>query len=136
MKAIPDGCSLVVFDGVCVLCNASVRFILKYEKEPQLYFAIFESVHLKDFASKVQLQLNADSVVLIENGNVFTESDAALRIARRLRYWSVLYYLFIWWPPVIRNSIYRFVAKRRYSWFGTQEHCSVPTSENRHRFFI
>lgn len=136
MQAIPEGVSLVVFDGVCVLCNASVRFILKYERSTLLCFTTFDSESFKQFAVRTHLQLNVDSVVLIENGNVYTESDAALRIARGLRYWSVLYYLFIWWPSSIRNGVYRFVAKRRYQWFGTQENCLVPAPEHRQRFFI
>lgn len=136
MRAIPEGVSLVVFDGVCVLCNASVRFILKYERSNLLCFTTFDSESFKQFAVRTHLQLNADSVVLIENGNVYTKSDAALRIARRLKYWSVFFYLFIWWPPVFRNGIYRIVAKRRYSWFGKQEFCLVPAPEHRQRFFI
>lgn len=136
MQEIPNECALVVFDGVCVLCNASVRFILKYERSTQLCFSTFEATPFNHFAARTQLQLDADSVVLIENGKVYTESDAALRIALRLRYWSVLYYLFIWWPPTIRNGMYRFVAKHRYQWFGTQENCLVPAPEQRHRFYF
>jgi predicted DCC family thiol-disulfide oxidoreductase YuxK len=135
MKAIPDTGSLVVFDGVCVLCNNAVRFILKFESKSDFYFTTFQSEAFREYALRHNLQLRSDSVVLIEGGRVFLQSDAALCIAHKLRYWSVLYYLFSWWPAFVRDGVYRFIAHRRYRWFGTQATCMVPAPQHRHRFF-
>lgn len=74
------------------------------------------------------------TIVLIDHGQAYTESTAALRIVKNLPgIWALLYALIIV-PPFIRNGIYRWVAKHRYRWFGRTDSCMVPTPEIRERF--
>jgi predicted DCC family thiol-disulfide oxidoreductase YuxK len=125
---------VILYDGVCNLCNASVRFILKYEKNHSYRFAPLQG----DFASKVRYQYSlpadADSVVLIENNQIFTASTAALRIAKHLKApWSWLF-IFEVLPVSFRDAVYHWIARNRYRWFGKKDYCEVPSPEVAHRF--
>ncbi|GET33578.1 hypothetical protein PbJCM13498_24410 [Prolixibacter bellariivorans] len=125
---------VILYDGVCNLCNASVRFILKYEKNPRYRFAPLQG----GFASKVRheyaLPEDADSVVLIENNQIFTASTAALRIAKQLKVpWSWLI-IFEVLPVSFRDAVYHWIARNRYRWFGKKDYCEVPLPEVAHRF--
>jgi predicted DCC family thiol-disulfide oxidoreductase YuxK len=125
---------VLLYDGVCNLCNASVRFILKYEKNPRYRFAPLQG----EFASKVRYQYSlpedADSVVLIENNQIFTASTAALRIAKYLKApwnWLVIFEVL---PVSFRDAVYHWIAKNRYRWFGKKDYCEMPSPEVAHRF--
>jgi predicted DCC family thiol-disulfide oxidoreductase YuxK len=127
--------SIVLFDGVCNLCNGFVNFIIDRDPQQQFQFASLQSSKaatlLKGQDNKL---LNLTTVVLIEGSTVYTQSTAALRIARRLRGgWPLLYGLIIV-PRPLRDVIYRFIAKRRYRWFGQRDTCRIPTPELRSRF--
>ena len=127
--------SVILFDGVCNLCNSSVQFILKNDKKKQFLFASLQS----DAAKKLLLQKNhknnnLNTIILIEGGEVYEKSTAALKITRRLgRIWS-FFYIFIILPKSIRDFIYDFIAKNRYNWFGKKDNCIVPNEENKNRF--
>jgi predicted DCC family thiol-disulfide oxidoreductase YuxK len=75
-----------------------------------------------------------DTIVLIENNKIYTQSTAALRIARKLNRLYFLLYIFILIPPFIRNPIYRFIARNRYKWFGKKNSCMMPEPELKNRF--
>ena len=127
---------VILFDGVCNLCNASVQFIIKRDKKQIFRFAALQS----QFGQKVVDSFNLsdkkiDSVILLENNSVKIKSDAALRIAKQLGGIYSLLYVFIILPKFIRNSVYDFIARNRYSWFGKQESCMIPTPELK-RLFI
>ena len=124
---------VVLFDGVCNLCNASVQFILKYEKEPVFKFATLQDAKAQKLIKSHEPTSIADSVLLVQDGKLYQESTAALLIARRLNYFWILYYL-IYLPLWVRNPIYRFIARNRYRWFGKRESCMVPTEELKNRF--
>ena len=126
---------LILFDGVCNLCSAAVRFVIARDPDRRFRFASLQSdaaaARLQPFAAASSA---IDSVVLIEDGRLFTRSAAALRIARRLRYpWPLLSALIVI-PTPIRDWIYDIVAKRRYRWFGRTDACWTPTAELRERF--
>lgn len=126
--------AVILYDGVCNLCNASVRFILRYEKGPRYRFAPLQG----DFASKVRYQYalpeDSDSVVLIENNQIFTASTAALRIAKHLKVpWSWLF-VFEVLPVSFRDAVYHWIARNRYRWFGKKDYCEVPSPEVAYRF--
>lgn len=128
-----DAGSVVLFDGVCNLCNAAVRFIIRRDPGGRLRFAALQSE-----AAAVLLAAQAeplpDSIVLVEGGRVFTRSAAALRIARRLRFpWPLLYALIVV-PRPLRDAVYGWIARNRYRWFGRSDQCMVPTPELRARF--
>lgn len=126
--------SIILFDGVCNLCNASVQFIIKRDKSNYFRFAALQSETGKAMANKFGVSAYASSVILIEGEKKYSESTAALRIAKKLRGLWPLLYLFIIIPPPIRNGIYRIIAKNRYSWFGKKDECMVPSPEQTHKF--
>lgn len=130
-----QGKSVVLIDGVCHLCQGVVRFIIPRDPEARFLFASLQS-------EAAQALLPADgltsgplsTVVLLENGVQYTQSAAVLRIARRLRFPWPLAYLFIAVPRIVRDALYRYVARNRYRWFGKDEQCMLPTPEIRDRF--
>ena len=126
---------VVLFDGVCNLCNRSVQFILRKERSSKLLFGALQEAYAKEVLNEHQVPDHVDSILFLENGKLYKESTAALRIARYLKGgWPLLFYLFIWIPPFLRNGVYRFIAKRRYKWYGKKDQCMVPAPELRERF--
>lgn len=125
----------ILFDGVCNLCNGSVQFIIKHDPQAIFKFAALQSPAAEKLLQRHPLPPGAlESVILIEEHQIFSESDAALRIARRLSgFWSLLH-VFIFVPRPIRNAVYRFIARNRYRWFGKQESCMMPTPQLKERF--
>lgn len=127
--------SIILFDGVCNLCNSSVQFILKRDYKKQFLFASLQS----DAATKLLLQLNyknndLNSIVLIEGNKIYTKSTAALKIAKKLNLiWNWLY-VFIIIPKRLRDFIYDFIAKNRYKWFGKRDICIVNSLKYKERF--
>jgi predicted DCC family thiol-disulfide oxidoreductase YuxK len=125
---------VILYDGVCNLCNASVRFILKYEKNPRYRFAPLQGKFASEVRHQYALPEDADSVVLIENNQIFTASTASLRIAKQLKApWSWLV-IFEVLPVSFRDAVYHWIARNRYRWFGKKDFCEVPLPEVAHRF--
>ena len=127
--------AIILFDGVCNFCNNSVNFIIERDKEAYFKFAPLQSEIGEKLLEKHGIDKTVtDSVVLIEDGEAYTRTTAALRIARKLSgYWSWLYG-FIVVPSVFRDVFYKLFAKYRYKMFGRQEACMMPTPEIRERF--
>ena len=117
---------IVLFDGVCNLCNGAVQFIIARDKHQQFRFASLQS----GFGQQYQQQVGEiDSILLVEKGKVYYKSTAALRIARKLDgLWPVLF-VFIVIPPFVRDFIYDIIARNRYRWFGKKESCWLPTPD-------
>lgn len=125
----------VLFDGVCNFCNSSVNFIIDRDKQDYFRFSPLQY----DLAHSILRQNgynpeDLDSIVLYEGGKIYTESTAALRIARKLTGLWPLLYGFIIIPTFIRNAVYRLIARNRYRWFGKQDACRLPTPEIRAKF--
>ena len=127
---------IILFDGICNLCNGSVVFVLKHEKTPIFRFASIQSE-----AGKVLLKwcgLPSDynhAVIFIEEGKVQLGSTAALKIGQGLIFpWSILSYMGIIVPKFIRDWVYAQVARHRYQWFGKRDVCMVPTQDLKARF--
>lgn len=122
----------MLFDGVCNLCTASVKFIIKRDPQGQFRFAALQSEAARGLV--VGEGERPDSIALVESGKVYWKSTAALRIARRLgALWPVLYVL-IAVPRPVRDWVYDVIARHRYRWFGKQDACMMPTPELRERF--
>ncbi len=126
---------IVVFDGVCNLCNDVVTWIIPRDPHQHIRFAALQSA-----AGQRLLQhhaLNAvqlDSVIVVEGDAVFVESDAALRICRALRWpWRLLSAMHVI-PRAWRDAVYRWVARNRYRWFGRKAQCMLPSSRHKQRF--
>ncbi len=127
--------SLLLFDGICNLCNTTVQTIIKYDTKEIFKFAALQSPVGQQILQQFQLpKKNFETLVLVENTHCYFRSTAALRVAWRLGgFWRLLY-LFIIIPRPLRDYIYSFVAKNRYKWYGKQASCMMPTPELRRRF--
>lgn len=121
------GSYVVFFDGVCNLCHSSVLFINKHDYKKRFKFSSLQSETASKMFDKYNLKNNFKSIVFFENGSFYFESTAVLRIARLLRFPVNLLYVFVIVPPFIRNYIYRFIAKKRYKWFGKRDKCLVTS---------
>ena len=127
---------LILFDGVCNLCQRSVQFVIRNDASGQFQFASLQSEVAASMLQKLDFQGDElGSVLLIVDTQIFQKSRAALQIAKRLdRPWPVFYYLFFWVPPFLANWIYSFIGNRRYAWFGKKEQCWIPDATLASRF--
>lgn len=125
---------IVLFDGECNFCDASVQFIIKHDPKGLFQFASLQSEVGEKLLKEYRVPKNTDSIVLIEEDMYYTDSTAALKIAKNLSGLWKLFYAFIVFPKPIRTSVYRWVAKNRYKWFGKKQYCTLPTMEQRKRF--
>ncbi|MGV6828123.1 MAG: thiol-disulfide oxidoreductase DCC family protein [Flavobacteriales bacterium] len=126
---------IILFDGVCNLCNNSVNFIIKNEKANTFKFAALQSEVGQDLLKKHQLNSkNIDSIVLIDKDKSFVKSTAALYISKNLKGLYPAFFVFIIIPTFIRNWVYDLVAKKRYKWFGKKENCMIPTPTLKNKF--
>jgi predicted DCC family thiol-disulfide oxidoreductase YuxK len=127
--------TVVLFDGVCHLCDGAVRFILNREKSKDLYFALLQSEIGKDLLLKNGYpESYLDGLVLIENNRPYDRSSACLRIAGKLKFPWNLFFLCLVIPKPIRDSIYSIIARYRYRFFGKKEVCSMPSTGDGQRF--
>lgn len=126
---------IVLFDGVCNLCNASVNFIIDNDPEKHFRFAALQSKTGQKLLKKFNFSTtHLDTLVLVEGGNVFTKSNAALRIAKKLKPPLPLLFSLVFVPPFMRDAVYMTIAKNRYRWFGKSKSCRVPSPELKGRF--
>lgn len=127
--------SIILFDGECHFCSEVVQFTIRRDPREHFTFAPLQSDTGQKLLRYAGLPSdNLDTFVLIENGKAYIQSTAALRVVRRLhKLWPILY-AFIVVPKPIRNSIYRWVARNRYRWFGRSSTCMMPSPEITHRF--
>ena len=127
---------IVLFDGVCNLCNTSIHTIIKYDKKDEFRFASLQSEIGQKLAKERHIDTTlVDSIILIEPGIAYhTKSTAALLIGKSFGgLWSLLT-IFEWIPEKFRDSIYDYVANNRYKWYGKQDACMVPTAELKAKF--
>ena len=131
---------IVLFDGVCNLCNGAVTFVIDRDPEATLAFAPLQSSLAREriaAASRGESRsasASGDSIVLLEEGRVHTRSTAALRIARRLRRPWPLLGVFLAVPAPLRDALYDLIARHRYRLFGRTETCRLPTPDTAARF--
>lgn len=127
---------MVLFDGVCNFCNASINFVIDHDPSQRFRFAALQSEVAGAYLAKFDHKNgNLDSVILIEGGKIYEKSDAALRIARHLRGWQWAWALrFV--PRFFRDAIYGLVARNRYAIFGKTNTCRMPTPADSHRFIF
>lgn len=130
-----DADAIVLFDGVCNLCSAVVRFVIRHDRRQRFRFASLQSAIAQRLLSQHNWrEPSLSSVVLIADGRCYGRSRAALEIARRLDApWPVLYG-FVVVPWAARDWAYDFIGARRYSWFGKRDECWMPEGESRQRF--
>ncbi|WP_017731481.1 thiol-disulfide oxidoreductase DCC family protein [Nafulsella turpanensis] len=130
-----SGRDVVLFDGVCNLCNGAVDFILDRDPKGQLAFASLQSAAGQELLAYYNLSTeNIESVVLLKDGKVYQKSTAALEIAGRLKGAWPLLKVFKIVPRPLRDAAYNFIGSNRYRFFGKREQCRMPTPEIRNRF--
>lgn len=127
--------AILLFDGVCNLCDGFVQFVIKRDPSGYFRFTSLQSEVGQEILKKHQMPADKiTTVVLIEKGKVYTHSDVGLRVARHLGgFWPVFYALTIV-PRFIRDAVYNWIARNRYRWFGKKEACMLPTPELKKRF--
>lgn len=126
---------VILFDGICNLCNNAVQFVLKHDKKKLFRFASLQSDFGKSILIKYGLPTdNFNSFVLILNGKAYTKSTAALSVAKMLSGPIKVLYGFIIVPAFIRNGVYNVIARNRYKWFGKKESCMLPSPDVAARF--
>ncbi|TYZ14332.1 thiol-disulfide oxidoreductase DCC family protein [Hymenobacter lutimineralis] len=130
--------AVILFDGVCNLCNGFVQFVIRHDSRGYFHFAALQSAEgqalLRAQGVTLPTTLDPDSVVLVEAGQVYTHSTAVLQIARRLSGLWPLLGAGVVVPRAWRDAAYRWVARNRYRWFGRQAACLLPTPELKSRF--
>lgn len=133
---------LILFDGVCNLCNATVDFVLARDPNARFRFGSLQSTAARSILERCDDSSEAigpaeedpATIVLVENGRCYTRSTAALRIARHLSGGWPLLYTAIWIPRTVRDAVYEWIAARRYQWFGKRSSCRAPTPDLADRF--
>jgi predicted DCC family thiol-disulfide oxidoreductase YuxK len=128
--------NIILFDGICNLCNGSVIFILQNEKKPIFQFASIQSEAGKELLELYRLPKDYNqALVLIENGKMYLGSTAALKIGQKLKFpWSFLAHAGFIVPKYIRDRVYNQIAVHRYQWFGKRDVCMIPTEDLKARF--
>lgn len=126
---------VLLFDGVCNLCNGSVQFIIERDPDARFRFASLQSEEGQVVLSRFENRpSDLSSVVLIQDDQLYARSEAALLVARQLGGgWSLLY-AFIVVPRPIRDAVYDWIARNRYRWFGKKDACMIPSPDLQSRF--
>lgn len=133
---LPEGKKIILFDGVCNLCNGAVQWIIKRDREDVFRFAPLQGTFGRKLTEERHIDTDkVDSIILIDPGVAYyIKSDAALEIARDLKGYGYLPALFSWVPAGLRNAVYDLVARNRYRMFGRKEACMIPTPELQEKF--
>lgn len=129
-----DDHAIILFDGVCNLCNGAVNFLVDRDPNGRFKLGALQSDAAEPLLERNGLFPDLESFVLIHQGRAYRRSEAALRVAWRLGgLWRLLYPLLLV-PRPLRDAVYDWIARNRYRWFGKRDTCRVPTSELRARF--
>ena len=138
-KAPGEG-GVILFDGVCKLCERSVHFVIRHDNRARFMFAPFQSDYARKLIEELGLSMedllvgDLNSFVLITDGEFSLRSDAWLSICGQLDGWPSLLRVFRIAPRFIRDAVYDFIGRHRYQWFGKKSECMFPTPDIRQRF--
>ncbi len=126
--------AVILFDGVCNLCNSSVNLIIDLDRKKEFLFSSLQSDEGQALLKENQLNTSPETIVLVKEGKIYQKSTAVLHICRKLIFPLPLLYGFIIVPKTIRDAVYDFIAANRYKWFGKKDSCRIPTPELQERF--
>jgi predicted DCC family thiol-disulfide oxidoreductase YuxK len=126
---------VILFDGICNLCNQLVNFVILHDPKAKFRFAALQSAAGQKLLGQLHLPLDDfNTFILVESNRYHKKSTAALRVLKELNgLWSV-FYVFVLVPSPIRNFFYNIIANNRYQFFGKREQCLVPTPDIKKRF--
>lgn len=136
MQNLPENKKIVLFDGVCNLCDNAVQFIIKHDKKDVFRFASLQSQIGQEIIKKIGIDVSKiDSIILYEPGIAYYyKSEAALNIATDLSGAVSLLVVFKIFPAGFSNYFYDYIAKNRYSWYGKKDNCMIPSPELKSKF--
>lgn len=136
MINLPEHKQLILFDGVCNLCNTSVQYIIKHDKNDVFRYTTLQSNIGQEVIGKFNIDTNkTDSILLYsEENGISYKSTAALKIASKLGFPRNMMVVFLIVPTFIRNWVYDYIAKNRYRWYGRKDECMIPTPELKSKF--
>jgi predicted DCC family thiol-disulfide oxidoreductase YuxK len=127
--------NIILFDGVCNLCNTSVNFVIDHDKQKVFHFASLQSSFGQFFCQKYNLpSTNFNSFIYFKKGVLYKKSRAALEVSKTLKgFWQIAY-VFVLVPSLVRDAVYNYISKNRYVFFGKKEACRLPTPDLKERF--
>lgn len=132
---IPKDKKIILFDGVCNLCNSSITFVIKHDPNDLFRYAPLQSNIGKSLLEKHQIDPEkVDSIILVDQEKAYIKSSAALHIARSLSGAYPLLAIFLIIPAFLRNLVYDYIARNRYKWYGKKESCMIPTPALKAKF--
>lgn len=136
MMNLPQNKKIILFDGVCNLCDSSIQFIIKHDKNDAFRFVALQSELGQEIIEYIGIDTaKTDSIILYEPGNAYYyKSEAALKIAKEL---GGIYRAISWFsilPRFLTDSVYDYIAKNRYKWYGKKDACLIPTPELKAKF--
>lgn len=136
LEALPKHKKLILFDGVCNLCNSSIQYVIKHDKNDTFRFTALQSDIGQQIIDTYNIDTSkTDSILLYSNENgLSAKSSAALKIATQLGFPRNMMTIFFIIPPFIRNWVYDYIAKNRYKWYGKTKECMIPTPELKSKF--
>ena len=126
---------IILFDGVCNLCNSAVKFVLKRDMKSVFKFASIQSDVAKKLLINTEVSdIDSGTFVLIDNGILYTRSTAALRVCKHLSGLWPLMAVFMIVPRFIRDWVYNLISRNRYRWFGKRDSCMIPSPGMENKF--
>ncbi|HSR59393.1 MAG TPA: DCC1-like thiol-disulfide oxidoreductase family protein [Robiginitalea sp.] len=133
---LESGKKIILFDGVCNLCNGTVQFVIRRDRGDRFRFVPLQSELGQELSRARHIDTSeVDSIILIDPGTAYyIKSDAALEIARELHGYGWMPFVLGWIPRSLRDAVYDLVARNRYRWFGRKDACMVPTPELQKKF--
>jgi predicted DCC family thiol-disulfide oxidoreductase YuxK len=136
MIDLPKNKKIILFDGICNLCNSAVTIVIKQDKKNTFLFAAIQSKKGKEIIDYLEIDIvKIDAIILYESGVSYdVKSTAALKIMNDFgQFWQLTKLLWVF-PKGLRNLVYDFIAKNRYKWFGKKEACMIPTNDLKSKF--
>jgi predicted DCC family thiol-disulfide oxidoreductase YuxK len=136
MENLPKEKKIILFDGVCNLCDSTVQFVIKHDKKDIFRFVPLQSDLGKEITTYIGLDTSkTDSIILYEPGSAYYyKAEAAMKIAKELGGVYSLLNAFSVLPSSLSNVVYDYVARNRYKWYGKKDECMIPTPEMRAKF--
>lgn len=136
MENLPKNKKIILFDGVCNLCDATVQRIIESDKQDVFRFAAIQSEIGQQIINHIGVDTSkTDSIILYEPGQAYYyKAEAAMRIAKEMGGWYSLSGWFTFLPKWMSNSVYDYVARNRYKWYGKKSECMIPTPELKAKF--
>lgn len=135
---LPKGKKIILFDGVCNLCNSSVQFIIKYDRKDSCRFIPLQSELGQKIVKHIGIDIiKFDSIVLYEPGSAYyIKTEAVFKILKELNSVYKFFLIFSILPKSVLNFVYDYIAKKRYKWFGKKDSCMIPASDLQSKFLV